>query len=809
MKDITSKFTDNLKDVLARALSFVAEFSEGTIEPIHLLWSMSEQTGSAGAILLQKQGLKDGAFSTVLEKKPNNRKRMIPGLSAASRDIIEKAVLIATEHKHPMVGTEHLVIALLDTAPKDVAEFLKNIGVSRKDLLADAIAVLGAVSQSVDSFEIRLSSSAEGHSQKQKNEQDDEDLEDKDSAIEFFTKELTTKEAVEQFTPVVGREYEMERLIHILARKTKNNPILLGQPGVGKTALIEGLAQRIVAGDAPDLLKDMKIYQLDLASLLAGTMYRGEFESRMRQLIDEIEERDDVILFVDEIHMIMGTGATTGSLDAANMLKPALARGSVRCIGATTASEYKKFIESDGALDRRFQAIFVDEPSKAETRTILEGLLPHYASHHHVVFDNSAIDAAIELSDQYLTGRYYPDKAIDVLDEAGAQKSSKKKRGIPKALQKKIDHYQKQVNDMEARIDLIEDAKKKEQLEDELDVIQTELDKLSQKQIMGAKSSVKRADIETAIAHMKHIPVRTVREHKKLLANLEKELKKRVFGQDGVIQTISHAVKRGRLGIGNRKKPLASFLFVGSSGVGKTHLAQSLADILSPEKQAFLRIDMSEFSERFHASKLIGSPAGYVGYKDSTALTDFVKHHPQSVLLFDEAEKAHPDVLNLFLQILDNGHLTDSAGNIIDFRNTIVIFTSNALTGSSQNLGFTDRLLQSIDAKPRLKERFAGELLNRLDHICVFAELSDDAKHSIAKNHINDLKEQLKQRGIEATMANTLAASIMQRSNATASARDIKRTIETELEEKIIEHLLKRDTTSLKVLEKDGSIAVE
>ncbi len=819
MHDITSKFTDNLKDVLGRALSFVAQYGTGTIEPIHLLWAMCEQPGSAGGVLMQRFDITGESFEGFLDKTPNHRKFLIPGLSAESRDVIERAVLIASKEQHELVGTEHLMIAVLERDFSSVVAFLKHHGVTGKQLLDDAYSVMEALGRSTDDLAIQLTSagpSKKSASKRQRggkvdtDEEDDDDLDEKESALDFFTKELTTKTAVAHFTPVVGREQETARLIHILARKTKNNPILLGHPGVGKTALVEGLAQKIVSGDAPDLLKDMKIHQLDLASLLAGTMYRGEFESRMRQLIDEVEERDDVILFIDEIHMIMGTGATSGSLDAANMLKPALARGTIRCIGATTSAEYKKFIEVDGALDRRFQAIFVDEPSKSETRTILQGLLSHYERHHHVRYDDSAIDSAIELADHYFTGRYYPDKAIDVLDEAGAQKSSLKKRGIPAKEARLIERLQKRLDKLSKGIANIEDEESKDALLDQRDALQKEINSLKRKQVLGAKSIVKRADIETAVAHMKHIPVRTIREHKKLLANLERELKKHVFGQDGVIQTIAHAIKRGRLGIGNRKKPLASFLFVGASGVGKTHLAQSLATILSPEKQAFLRLDMSEFSERFHASKLIGSPAGYVGYRDSTALTDFVKHHPQSVLLFDEAEKAHPDVLNLFLQILDNGHLTDSAGNTIDFRNTIMIFTSNALSASANVLGFTDTLLQVMDAKPRLKERFAGELLNRLDHICVFSDLSEDAKRSIASKHIEELRAQLKQQGVSTTVSRAIADLITKRMQSSSSARDIKRAIETELEEKIIEHLLNAQSVKeLRVLEKNGAIAVE
>lgn len=806
MKDFTQKFTDNLKDVLTRALAFVAEYGEGTIEPIHLLWSMAEQTGSAGAVLLAKHGIAIADFDSVVKRERTVQQRMIPGLSERSREVIERAVVLATEYKHSEIGTEHLMVAVLDVFTEDVKAFFKGRAGLAASIKKEAIGILTLMSPK-DSIEIHVKRT---EAQQEAHVHDEEELDEKESALEFFTKELTTEEVTKGFTPVIGRELETQRLVHILARKTKNNPILLGQPGVGKTALVEGLAHMIVGKTAPDFLKDMHIHQLDLASLLAGTMYRGEFESRMRQLIDEVEERDDVILFVDEIHMIMGTGATSGSLDAANMLKPALARGTIRCIGATTANEYKKHIEIDGALDRRFQPIIVDEPSKSETKRILQGLLPYYEAHHHVRYDDSAVDAAIELADQYFTGRFFPDKAIDVLDEAGAQQSSAKQRAVPKRNATKASKLEAQIKELEARLELAVTSKDKQTLDETLGRLEKELQQVSHKKPIGNKTRVKRAHIEDAVAHMKHIPVRTVRERKHLLLNLERMLNDRVFGQESVIKTIAHTIKRGHVGIGNRKRPLASFLFVGSSGVGKTHLAQTLAETLSPEKQAFLRLDMSEFSERFHTSKLIGAPAGYVGYREASTLADFVKHHPQSVLLFDEAEKAHPDVLNLFLQILDHGNLSDSAGNTVDFRNTIIIFTSNALDSTAHMLGFTDTVFKGADAKPKLKERFTGELLNRLDHICVFSELSTTAKQSIAQKHVSDLTAQLATQGISATIDQTVTALFSTTSGQSTGARDIKRRLESELEEKIVDHLLKRGNKQpIKVSAHDGKVTVE
>ena len=717
--ELITRFTNHLKEVLQKALSFALQQGRGTLEAGDLLVGLLQERGCIGGELLLKAGVsREQALQHFKGTKLENNVEVLGSLtldlSQDVKHILEKSVLTAHFHEHKYIGTEHLLFALLDLPIETLTSFFRSQNVSPIVLRGQVVNVLKSTSRFPDVAK-RLD-----QEQEQEENQSVEDVdgttthrtkEKKPKALEIFAREWSDPKQAALLDPVIGRELEIDRVTEILCRRTKNNPILLGEPGVGKTAIAEGLAKRLADGTVPEPLKGKRLFAIDLALLVAGTMYRGEFEARLKQLIDEAKEDSNIILFIDEIHTIVGAGSTSGSLDAANMLKPALARGEVRCIGATTWAEYKKFIEPDAALERRYQPVDVPEPTKETTLQILEGLKSRYEAHHKVKYQAEALPTAIRLAERYLTDRFFPDKAIDLLDEAAAHVNNVPSEAVQK------------------------DAKK------------TKRSAKTSKKVREVTSE----DVAAVVARLSRVPLNAILQaEREALRGLESRLQAAVLGQAQAVQAVAETVQRARLGLSDPRRPKASFLFVGPSGVGKTELARVLAKELFGKEEALHRLDMSEFSEAHTVSKLLGSPAGYVGYREQNRLTDSLRKRPNSVLLLDEFEKAHPDIQHLLLQILEEGQLTDGSGKTISLRNAYVIVTGNA--GAEQvnraSLGFgadasTSQFEQRIH--DQLKEHFCPELLNRFDRIIVFNPLSKDTMETLIKREAKMILDRAEQ----------------------------------------------------------------
>jgi ATP-dependent Clp protease ATP-binding subunit ClpC len=811
MNDIVSKFTNHLKNALTRALCLVVESKGDAISPAHLLWALATQQGSVAAEILMKAGitkeqLKDIGGDAANKMNPiSHEQNLLPTLSDDAKILIEKAVLTANAYEHKYIGTEHLLSSMMQIQPNEVKDFfdlhkINNIIIENN--LATVLKTTTNFPEIAEKNKAMMEALQELESLGLDEENTANAVEDdtKSLAIDYFTDELTNKEWLENVTPVIGRDKEIQRLSKILARRQKNNPILVGEPGVGKTAIVEGLAKHIVEGSVPETLSEKRILRLDLASLIAGTMYRGEFESRLRQLIDEVVERPEIILFIDEVHAIMGAGSASGSLDAANILKPALARGDIRCIGATTPAEYKKFIETDGALERRFQQISVREPDQKKTKKILQGVKAYYENHHDVEFSDLAIDSAIYFAHRYFTEKHFPDKAIDILDEAGAEVNIKRKKRSVKINIPELQNQLEKLTEKKKQAVLSETFEDAIRLKEEESAIKEKLELAKQKPVKRKRIKIEPDDIMRVVADMIEIPIQQLsKNEQQKLSKLETTIQKIIIGQDKSVKRVTDAVRRAKLGIAKSEKPLASFLFVGPSGVGKTHLAKTLAKEIFHQSDAFLRLDMSEFGESFTISKLVGSPAGYVGYRESTKLTDHVKQFPHSVILFDEFEKAHKDVRSLLLQILDDGMLTDATGRKINFRNTIIIMTTNAGRAwfDKTNLGFSDNennTEQNREAQLRemLSESFKPELLNRIGHICIFNRLNRDALEKIAKNELSDLRKRLNEKNVELSVATSAVKALAKQVNLKLGARDLQRIIEERIEHRIAEIMIEQ-----------------
>lgn len=776
-KDILDKFTTHLKSVLAKSYSLAVETGSPTINPEHLLLALLMQKGSVGGETLRKVNMSAEEVRRVLhvarrdidEDGGGDEDRIeddMARLTAESKRAIEKAVLTANVHEHKYVGTEHLLAGLLQIDSPTISALLTDQVVDIIELKEQVETILKSTSkfpEITETFEIGKAP---------KGMEEDEEEEEpvrkpqkgrvaKTPALDFFSVDLTDPEIQKKIDPVIGRDKEVERLIQILSRRTKNNPVLLGEPGVGKTAIIEGLAKQMLHGDVPDVLKDKRIVSLDIGLMLAGTIYRGEFEGRIKQVMDEVGGNPDIILFIDELHNIMGTGSTTGSLDAANILKPALARGELRCIGATTLAEYKKDIEGDGALERRFQPIIIDPPSQEATKKILKGLKDRYEDYHGVKITDEAIDAAVTFSERYITDRHLPDKALDLLDEAAACVKVANTRDDASrqaaAMNEELGSVQTDKEKAVENEDFVRALKLKTK-EKKLEQAFRDLERSSKEKAVEPLGEIGRMEIAEVVSRATGIPASDLMATEKArLLKLEERLKECVIGQDEAIKEVSELVRRAKAGISNPTRPLASMLFLGPSGVGKTELAKTLAATVFHDPKALVRIDMSEFSEGFNMSKLVGAPAGYVGYKESTKLTDIIKRKPYSLVLFDEIEKAHDDVHNLLLQILEDGHITDATGRKIDFKNAMIVMTSNVgakhgIEGSS--IGFTadaaGDLSEEDIAEARnailkdLEDSFRPEFLNRIDKTVVFRPLSRRSITAIVNKQIRELTDRLK-----------------------------------------------------------------
>lgn len=756
--DLIDRFTAHLKEALQKALSFTIMNGRDTVEPGDLLVGLLHEKGSIAAEILAKQKVTTDKTEKAFRGFPAPAAHIVtPDLSPAVKKIIEKCVLTAHLHEHKYVGTEHLLFALLDGDAGVVEQFLRQEKIDILQMREQLTTVLKSTSRFPEIAE-QLESAQEGEDapQSPQNPMSDPRVMGKRnqpaSALDAFTHELTRPQIAEKLDPVIGRETELERVIQILCRRNKNNPILLGEPGVGKTAIVEGLAKRLADGDVPEALYGKRLLSLDLAMTVAGTMYRGEFEGRLKQIIDEAKADPNVILFIDEIHNIVGAGSTSGSLDAANILKPALARGEIRCVGATTWAEYKKHIEPDAALERRFQPISVEEPTPEATITILEGLLPSYAKHHRVEYSEDVIPMAVRLAERYMTDRFFPDKAIDLIDEAAASIIAKRSVSeererlatLSLAISAAEEHKQEAIrtNNLPAAEAA---AKEIQELQTQAEGLQKAIEQKRAKDVLKVTGT----DIAKIVARMTGATLGSVlATDREQLHGLRGALQQTIFGQDEAIDALTDVVTRSRLGFGDPTRPKAAMLFVGPSGTGKTEMARRLAKLLFGREDALVKIDMSEFSEGHSVAKLVGSPAGYVGYRDSNKFTDAIRKRPHSVVLFDEFEKAHPDVQNVLLQILEDGKLSDGTGRHIPFRHSYIIITSNA--GSERigmkSLGFAnENNTFSAEVKEELKQRFRPELLNRLDRIVVFKPLDKNVLRSILRRELNTILERVEQ----------------------------------------------------------------
>lgn len=750
------RFTTNLKMVFAKASAYAVAGGSLKIEPEHLVLGILSQRGSLGAEVLIKIGLKNDDNLRLFSNQPGIEPTL--ALSDLSKKAIEKAAFIAENYEHLYIGTEHLLAGLVKAAPRELENFFRSSGVSIKTLEQHLETVLKSTSK----FSDLTSHFIERNPQEVRSAHP---VKPKTPALEFFARELTNPEIQDELDPVIGRENEIERTIETLLRRRKNNPLLLGDPGVGKTAIVEGLAKKIVAGEVPDLLLSKKIYALDLGLVVAGTMYRGEFESRFKQILEEAREDEDAILFIDEIHMLIGAGSASGSMDAANLLKPALAKGEIKLIGATTLEEFKQHIETDAALERRLQPVMVYPPSESETEQILKGVRGSYEKYHKIEISDEAIMSAVALSKIYMPEKFFPDKAIDLIDETAARLKLKKGLSVAlqtiKAIEKELEElreYKKQKVSEENYVEAIALKEQEKILIDEM----ANLKEIAMSEEGGFLGRIGQKDIYEAVSVLTKIPMGRIeaKEASKYL-NLESLLRQKVVGQVEAVSLVAQAIKRSRAGLSSKNRPLGSFIFLGPSGVGKSETAKILAEMLFDESNSLIRIDMSEFAESFNTSKLIGAPAGYVGYREENKFTDQVKKRPYSVVLLDEIEKAHPTVFNLLLQILEDGEISDATGRRINFRNTIIIMTSNiGLDAFNKNasIGFAE----SIDKKDipdfesarqsalnALKDKFRPEFLNRIDHIIVFKPLLKQSLIQIVKMELGKLNDRLEDKNIE------------------------------------------------------------
>ncbi len=822
--DIVDKFSTHLKNVLTRALCFVVEQDQQTIQPEHLLWALGTQKGCIAAEILKKSGVKQVDLKKLAGvQQPARTLSDTTGLtlhlSDEAKRIVEKAVLTANIYGHRYVGTEHLLSGILQINPAVTQSFFSEIQLNLKELSSQLTVVLKSTSKFPDLSNpgSKVQSPTISTPQKSGETITQEKEEKKQSALEFFALELTSPDAQKKIDPVIGREKEIERVMEILCRRTKNNPLLLGEPGVGKTAIVEGLAKQITQGLVPPVLAHKRIFSIDMALLIAGTMYRGEFEGRLRQIVDEVKANPDILLFIDEMHTIVGAGAASGSMDAANILKPALARGEIRCIGATTPAEFKKHIETDAALERRFQSVVVDEPSQEKALEILEGIAPYYEQFHRVRITHDAIAQAVTLSTRYLQDRQLPDKAIDLIDEAAASTRVRNLNPGPIHQERELSQTLLDLKERKRQAVVEERFDEALNLKEEEVRLCAHLEALAIEEDISPIPAITSDDIARVVSRTAGIPLEDlIASDKSRLLELEEQLRSNVLGQDQVIDTVAGALRRAKTGVAHPGRPLASFLFLGPSGVGKTELAKTIAHILFHTKQHLIRLDMSEYSEGFTMSKLIGAPAGYVGYKEGANLTDRVKQRPYSVVLFDEIEKAHRDVQNLLLQILEEGELTDATGRKVNFKNTIVVMTSNVGLERFErgDFGFmaheTDRsVAMNQDLRSELENRFRPELLNRIDHTCLFQPLPDTILEQIVRKQLDELVARLGTQGLKIQIHKDLTTHIRSRVETKLGARHIRTLIQREIEHIIAQRLSQKDRpTALKVAVRSNRVVV-
>jgi ATP-dependent Clp protease ATP-binding subunit ClpC len=806
------RFTERARKVMALANQEAQRFNHEYIGTEHILLGLVKEGSGVGANVLKNLGADLHKVRMEVEKlvKPGPDMVTMGKLPQTPRakKVIEYSIEEARNLSHNYVGTEHILLGVLREHEGVAAQVLMGLGLKLEEVREEVLNLLGA---GVDADEAAPAGGpAEAPQRRGKS---------KTPALDNFGRDLTELAREGQLDPVIGRHDEIERVVQVLCRRTKNNPVLLGEAGVGKTAIVEGLAQKIVNNDVPEILHDRRIVALDLAMMVAGTKYRGQFEERIKAVMNEVRRAKNVILFIDELHTLVGAGGAEGAIDAANVLKPSLSRGEIQCIGATTMDEYRKYIEKDGALERRFQTIIVNPPTRDQTMAILKGLRDRYEAHHRVRFTDEALGRAVELSSRYVTGRVQPDKAIDVIDEAGARVRLKCMTKPPNLanvetrigkLQIEKDEAVKNA-DYERAAELRDTA---EQLRGEKEQMKEEWERRTRE--MGGV--VDEEVISEVVSKMTGVPLtRLEKEEAQRLLELENELHKRVVSQDEAIKAVAKCIRRARSGLKDPRRPMGSFIFAGPSGVGKTLLSKALAEFMFGDQEALVQIDMSEYMEKHNVSRLIGAPPGYVGYEEGGQLTERIRRRPYAVVLLDEIEKAHPDVFNMLLQIMEEGHLTDSFGRRVDFRNTVVILTTNIgaeLIKSGGGFGFGRRDEETTYEKMRdllskeVERHFRPEFLNRLDDVIVFKSLTREDLRAIVDYELREVRQRLGEHGLALELAGEAKEFLINEGyNPDFGARPLRRAIEHHIEDPISEEILRggyKDKAKIVVTVKEG-----
>jgi ATP-dependent Clp protease ATP-binding subunit ClpC len=801
------RFTERAQKVLTLAQEEAVRLGHGNIGTEHILLGLIQEGEGIAAKALVALGLSLEKIQEEVEQLIGHGPEQTPNIAYTPRakKVIELSMDEARKLGHTYVGTEHILLGLIREGEGVAARVLNNLEISLNKARHQVLQLLGS------------------NETMQPSEQPMGDVQT--PTLDGLARDLTQFARENHLDPVIGRSKEIERVIQVLSRRTKNNPVLIGEPGVGKTAIAEGLAQRIVANEIPETLRDKRVMTLDMGSLVAGTKYRGEFEDRLKKVMEEIRQANNIVLFIDELHTLIGAGGAEGAIDASNILKPALARGELQCIGATTLDEYRKYIEKDAALERRFQPITVDQPTPEEAIQILYGLRDRYEAHHRVKITNEAIEQAVKLSDRYITDRFLPDKAIDLIDEAGSRVRLNSYTAPPnlKKLEGKLEDARKE-KDAAVQSQEFEKAAslrdKEQKLKEELEHVKSAW---KEKQVT-VDAEVTPDDIAQVVASWTGIPVvKMVEEESQRLLNMESILHGRVIGQEEAVQAVSRAIRRARAGLKDPKRPMGSFIFLGPTGVGKTELARALAEAMFGDENAVIRIDMSEYMEKHATSRLVGAPPGYVGYEEGGQLTEKVRRKPYSVVLLDEIEKAHPEVFNILLQVLEDGRLTDSKGRVVDFRNTLIIMTSNV--GAQQikknsSLGFT--AVQDAGAEHQtmktkvlddLKKAFRPEFINRIDETIVFHALGQEHINQIVGLMVEELRKRLNEQGIDFTCTEAAKTFLSKQGyDPSYGARPLRRAIQKFIEDRLSEELLKGTIAKgdmLKIDEKDGQLTVK
>jgi ATP-dependent Clp protease ATP-binding subunit ClpC len=798
------RFTDRARKVMQLANQEAQRFNHEYIGTEHVLLGLIKEGSGVAANVLKNLDVDLRKIRLEVEKLVQSGPDMVTmgklPQTPRAKKVIEYSMEEARNLNHNYVGTEHILLGLLREQEGVAAQVLMNLGLKLEEVREEVLNLLG---HGIEGSEGGERSPAGGGSGSGTSESTGKSSKSKTPALDSFGRDLTELARQGKLDPVIGREKEIERAIQILSRRTKNNPVLLGEAGVGKTAIVEGFAQRVVDGNVPELLCDRRIVVLDLAMMVAGTKYRGQFEERIKAVMNEVRRAKNTILFIDELHTLVGAGGAEGAIDASNVLKPALARGEIQCIGATTLDEYRKYIEKDSALDRRFQLIMVEPSTKAETVEILRGLRDRYESHHRVQITDDALSSAVELSSRYITARCLPDKAIDVIDEAGARVRLKAMTRPPDL--KEIDDEVERLNKEKEEAVANQDFEKAAALRDQADKLKKKKQSITRDWREKSRETdgvVDEEVIAEVVSKMTGIPLtRMTTEDSLRLMEMEKDLHKRVISQNEAIKSISKAVRRSRSGLKDPKRPTGCFIFAGPTGVGKTLLAKALAEFMFGDEDALIQIDMSEYMEKHNVSRLIGAPPGYVGFEEGGQLTEKIRRRPYAVVLLDEIEKAHPDVFNMLLQVMEEGRLTDSFGRNVDFRNTIVIMTTNAGAEAIKNessFGFQspddDSTYESMKTRvgERIEKVFRPEFLNRVDDVIVFRHLDLNDLKEVVELELSKVRERLTERGLKLILTDEAKAFLIKKgSNTDFGARPLRRAIENFVEDPLSEELLK------------------